>query len=186
MVSFGKLLLVVLAGPLAGLVLVALPYFLTTGQGMPPGRLSLHPVYSFSLLVLLPFVQGLVGGFAIESYLGRSASGDKRLPVFGLAMVLILGLDYLLAFYALKEGVICLVMASPLFAGVGILGLWLGYLLQRYRRMPLQASLLPLVVAAVCLPSRSRPGPTTPRSSVTSVWTRASSISRPMPMVRPP
>ena len=29
-------------------------------------QVNLHPVYGFSLLVLLPLVQGLLGGFAIE------------------------------------------------------------------------------------------------------------------------
>jgi uncharacterized protein YndB with AHSA1/START domain len=155
LVSFGKLLLVVLAGPVAGLVLVALPYFLITGQGMPPARL--HPVFSFSLLVLLPLVQGLVGGLAIESYIGKAAPGDKRLPLFGFAVVLMLGVDYGLAFYLLKEGAICLIMASPLFAGVGMLGLWVGYLLARFKRAPLQASLLPLVVVAVVYDTRLPP-----------------------------
>jgi len=110
-------------GTLAGVFVVALPYFFVylycsfqtshdTSDLFPRGP------YGISLLLLFPALQGFVFGWRCAKYhLGWYNSG---------AVLLMLFLDFVLASFVLREGVICLIMASPLLITLLYIGTYIG------------------------------------------------------------
>jgi uncharacterized protein YndB with AHSA1/START domain len=140
----------VLIGPIGGLLLVALPYFLIARTPLAGGRGLPHLEYGYTFLLMLPLIQSGLGGFAIRS--------TKALSAYTAMGLTILAIDYALAFVIVQEGVICLLMAAPLYAVIIVSGLGLGYLLARlFQRRALQVSLLPLAVLAVVYDAKLPP-----------------------------
>lgn len=96
--------------------------------------------YSFALLLLLPAIQGYSFGHFV---------GDGKLNFWRYlgALTLLLLLDYAAAAVILREGVICLIMATPLFLFLGGLGM---AIVRAYGRRPggktLRAAVLPLLL----------------------------------------
>ncbi|MFT4073983.1 MAG: SRPBCC family protein [Asticcacaulis sp.] len=111
--------------------------------------------YNVSLLLLLPLIQGFAGGLAR----GRERHGRRS----GFALiVVIMALDILLATFFMREGVICVIMASPLLSGMIALGYAIGRALVRRRRSrTLSVSLAPLAVLGVVMETAG-PLPDTP------------------------
>jgi len=136
-------------GTLSGWVIVFLPYlaallFKTHGalfstDGMPDWAYD----YNASLLLLLPMVQGAVSALV---------RGRERQGVGSGFVVLaaITALDILVAAVFMREGVICVILASPLLAGIIGVGYTVGRALVRLRRAKsVSVSLVPLLVLAV-------------------------------------
>src|SRR5687768_3393230 len=124
-----------LMGALAGAVsLIIIPLTVrilrdALGQGV-------SEFYSFALSLGVPFVMGAVSGF----FWHRAKLSPARYPFYtlGLSMVALVG-----SVFVLREGVICLIMVSPLLWAVIYLGAYIAQsLLERYRKMSVH--LLPL------------------------------------------
>ncbi len=136
-------------GLLTGWILIFLPYavvFYIRYKGtIPPFMAANTPefLYNGSLLVLLPFVQGLVSALMY----GRVKQGFWS--ALGLVAAIWLANDILGAVF-LREGVICLLMAAPLHLGIIAIGCAVGRALAWWRRSKtISVSLAPLVVLGV-------------------------------------
>jgi len=135
-------------GAAGGLVLVAVPYLtillanILSHKNIPFSRL-LDPQYGFSLLLVLPLVQGMLSGIIAGSY----KVGFKKYAAINIS---ILAIDFITAFILFHEGYICLIMASPFYIIIISIGLAIGHILSRYKSpIILHSSLIPLVLLAV-------------------------------------
>jgi len=135
-------------GTITGWALVFLPYAATLlvkhydvkfNTGWEIGTYD----YNFSLLLILPVIQGLAGGLAR----GRET---QTIPSGWGVMALILIFDFVGAVLFMREGIICLVMAFPLVVGLIGFGYAVGRGLVRWRRSrTVSMSLAPLIVLGV-------------------------------------
>lgn len=129
-------------GAFWGIALVAVPYFgFRTLLGAEiHGAWS--DAYRISLIVLQPLVQGILAGLVVGTY----QTGGRY---FSITFSMI-AINYLLAAVFLKEGIICLIMALPLYAGIIAIGLMLGRAFSRFRnRKALHSTLIPIILLAV-------------------------------------
>lgn len=143
-------------GLLTAVVLVGLPYvatwLLAISAGEAAANSSLTSVSGFgaSLTLLLPVLQGV--GMALA--LGRPRYRLSQITLLSLAATLT---DIVLAAFVFREGVICLIIMSPLL----MLMIWVGALIGRTAfarvKREVQLSLVPLVMLAVFAEAR---GPT--------------------------
>ncbi len=134
----------VATGFACGLVLVLAPYAAVwiLGSGGPPSPFTVVSGFNGSLTLLFPVVQG----FALGLAMGRVR---RRESVVASAIAFVAVTDILAAATVLREGVICLIIMSPLlFVAVGA-GALLGRGLARVIGRGAQASLAPLIVLAV-------------------------------------
>ena len=112
-----------------------------------------------------PFVQGLMIGF-LGKRIGRNFRTNAATGLVSF------GIDLLLAIIVLHEGVICLIIASPLIMGLLYLGMAIGQLFVRSNKTRLEMSLLP-VVALVVFAQLSNPHPDTRYAVTDSVTVKA-------------
>lgn len=146
----------VIYGFLASIAVVVVPFVITIIADAPqtgnPEGLSAEPfrVYGFSSLFLLPATQGVVTGF----FIGRG--GDQSISIPGAALLL-LSLDFMAGVWFLGEGLICLIMAAPLFFGLLVLAGYVGRYLSRIAVRTVHSSLIPLMAIAVVADTLSPP-----------------------------
>jgi len=135
-------------GVLSGLGLVITPYAIwwlyciVTGQANANTFTSASG-FGFGLILLFPLVQG----FVMARWLG-----PKRQSVVNVAgLVLLLALiEFLLAALVLREGFICLLIASPIVIALMAFGALLGRVFARLHPIrSVRVSLAPLIVLAV-------------------------------------
>jgi uncharacterized protein YndB with AHSA1/START domain len=144
------------AGLATGVVLVALPYIAVwihaVATGAAPADSSLTAVAGFnaSLTLLFPIVQGVGLGLA----LGRPRYNLTSLTLLSLVLMMA---DIVAAYAILREGVICLIIMSPLLMLMIWIGTLAGHSFLRGLRPKVQVSLVPLVMLAVFAEAR---GPT--------------------------
>lgn len=108
--------------------------------------------YGIAIFFTVPFVIGAVGAFLVnyDADVSAARTGQVTLAAFFLAAILALALA--------REGVICIVLAMPLVASVGLLGAALGRSLARARRggaAPALITLIALPVAIVIEPAHT-------------------------------
>jgi uncharacterized protein YndB with AHSA1/START domain len=136
-------------GLAAGLLLVIAPYgsvwLFAVATGAAPGTSAFTAMSGFaaSLTLLFPLVQGIALGVAL---------GPQRRSALATALLVLVLMVIELAGAAvfLREGVICLVILTPLIYSIMIAGAFLGrWLARRKARAILHASLAPLIVLAV-------------------------------------
>ncbi len=100
--------------------------------------------YGTALIVLVPLAEGLGLGLSL---------GPKRIGIGnGIALIgLLYVVQIVFAVIFLREGVICLIIGSPLLLGLTGIGAWIGRAIAHRRNRTLQVSLVPLmlVLAAV-------------------------------------
>ena len=153
----------VVKGAIAGLAFVIIPYmlfsFLMSFFYHEAGTQiwGFNQRYSFTLLIILPFVQAALAGYWTAPF-----SGVKK-KFSGLLFILLF--DFALAAFFLHEGTICLIMASPLFALVIAAGIEFGRAMERSRKKTLQISLIPLALMSVAYDVQQ---PVVPQTSVIS------------------
>lgn len=134
-------------GTLGGWGLIFIPYaiVLVAKHGDIRFLLSENPLwqYSVSLILAMPGVQGLIGGLVRGPR--KHSAGD------GLALIAALWMaDMLGGILLLREGVICLVMATPLLWVIMAIGYVVGRLLARWKGAgKASISLTPLLIVAV-------------------------------------
>lgn len=115
--------------------------------------------YGWVTFIALPFVQGLVAVLLYGHSAPRTRGSCYKVAAFAVSF---LGLATVLV---ALEGIICLIMASPLMVGIGLLGAELGYEIQAFRhdrRVPPSAylgmfGLLPLLMGAEAISPRKTP-----------------------------
>jgi uncharacterized protein YndB with AHSA1/START domain len=150
------LIKVIFIAGVGGLVMVALPYFTALvwqmlWQNDVQYSKLLHPQYGFSLLFILPVLQGFLAGWITGRY--RTGLGTY----FGLSCLL-LTLDFVVATFLFKEGSICLILSAPLFLAFISTGLALGCGLSRiWASRTLHATLIPLVMATIVYDTSNTP-----------------------------
>ncbi|MEJ0060373.1 MAG: SRPBCC family protein [Terricaulis sp.] len=133
----------------------------------PPPTITSVAGFNASLTMLFPFVQGLALAVALGPK--RYGIGTILLLVLALTVIEILG-----AYVFMREGVICLIILSPLIYGLMLLGALLGRLFARGgASRTVQASLIPLVVFAVFAEASG------PKPDHTSAVTDSVTISAP-------
>ncbi|MEZ5959475.1 MAG: SRPBCC family protein [Hyphomonadaceae bacterium] len=146
----------VAAGFFAGLIVVGLPYIavwihaVATGAVAPGSSMTSVSGFNASLTLLFPAVQGLVMGLA----LGRPRQGVGPTSLLSLAMVLV---DIVAAVVIIREGVICLIIMSPLLFLMIWVGAFLGRAILFNVGRNVQVSLVPLVMLAVFAETRLPP-----------------------------
>jgi len=133
-------------GTLSGWVLIFIPYLIALVVRHGDMRFMLQaPMadYTFGLILIMPTVQGLVGGLVRGP--AKHTGGD------GVALIAALWLtDMVGAGVLLREGVICLIMATPLLWAVMAVGYVIGRVLARWNGAgKASVSLIPLLVVAV-------------------------------------
>jgi Polyketide cyclase / dehydrase and lipid transport len=101
--------------------------------------------YGIAIFFTVPFVIGAVGAFIVnyDAEASMLRTGQVTLAAFFLAATLALALR--------REGVICIVLAMPLVASVGLLGAALGRSLARTRRDGAASALITLVALPVAI-----------------------------------
>jgi hypothetical protein len=134
-------------GLVSGLLFVIVPYGIVWLYAITAGELpaSFTAVSGFnqSLTVLFPSVQG----FALALALGPRKHG---LGILALLVLVLFFIEIMGAYLLMHEGVICLIIMSPLIYGLMFVGALLGRLLARRKpSTAVQASLIPLIVLAV-------------------------------------
>jgi len=105
---------------------------------------AFNSAYPVTATLLLPAVQGVVLGLLI----GPRQSGWAH-PI-SLAVAILIT-DILGATIFLREGVICLILASPLLIGCLFVGLGLGLVIVRLGNRMARASLIPLLVVGAII-----------------------------------
>jgi hypothetical protein len=167
-VFWRNLLICTFAAPLV----VLLPYAAISliDHSAPTARLP--GSYIVSLVLLVPFFQGLSFG---------GVSGRYRVGgLYAGAGAFILGVDFLFAMAPLKEGVICLIIASPILVAVVAIGLAIGCALGGLVRSPVvRSSVVPLALLAAAYDAQT--GPPIYASSVADTMT----INAPLAYVWP-
>ncbi len=134
-------------GLLSGWALIFLPYFLVIvvrdrGIGFLFNG-SPEWIYNGSILLLMPVIQGFVGG------LMRGAGQQTTGSGFGMVVAL-WALDTLMAIVFLHEGVICLIMAIPLLWPMIAIGYGIGRAMARWKKSKtVSVSLAPLAMLVV-------------------------------------
>jgi hypothetical protein len=93
-------------------------------------------------LFLMPFLSGIVAAFVWR--LIKPTVGEAAMGALGILIIGILG-----AVVVIHEGVICLLMVSPLFYGLILAGALLGRLWFKANNSHLRLSVLPLLVVAI-------------------------------------
>lgn len=138
----------IVIGFLSGLIGVILPYAIGWGYLVITTRSLAVPFttaagFNVSLTVLFPFVQGAALGVAM---------GPEKFDftkTFGLIVILMMA-EIFGAFVFLREGVICLIVASPLLLAMMASGAVVGRMLARRKvSRTLQVSLIPFIVLGV-------------------------------------
>lgn len=129
-----------LIGFVATGVLTYAVYWITLD--MSPQTSYWSNLYGFGLFLFVPLALGLISGLALPP----SESFGQYVKVALAALLL----GVLSVFFFAMEGVICLVMASPILFGASILGAMIAWLIrgQSYRRSA-QLSVLVLLPAAL-------------------------------------
>jgi hypothetical protein len=143
----------VAVGFVAGLIVVGLPYIsiwihaVATGAAPPGSSMTSVAGFNASLTLLFPIIQGAVMGLA----LGRPRYDLGPVSLLSLAMMFV---DISAAYFIIREGVICLIIMSPLLFFM----IWIGALIGRAMFFNLgrkvQVSLVPLVMLAVLAEAR--------------------------------
>ena len=106
--------------------------------------------YIVSLICLVPFFQALSFGCIA----GRYRLGGR----YALAGVVILAADFLFAALPLGEGVICLIIASPILIVIVALGLGIGAAIGGSLRSPaVRSSIVPLALFAAAYDAETGP-----------------------------
>jgi uncharacterized protein YndB with AHSA1/START domain len=139
--------IVVAIGLLAGILFVLVPYgirwFMSVSSGDAAPSFTSASGFTNGLVVLFPLVQGLAMGLAI---------GPRKYD-FGetaILIVILAGIELAAAFVLLREGVICLIILSPLIFAMVAGGAFLGRVIVRATaNRTLQVSLIPLIALAV-------------------------------------
>jgi hypothetical protein len=108
--------------------------------------------YGIAIFFTVPFVIGAVGAFIVnyDTEASMARTGQVTLAAFVLAAILALVLG--------REGAVCIVLALPLLASVGLLGAALGRSLARSRRggaAPALITLMALPVAILIEPAHT-------------------------------
>ena len=135
-------------GLLSGWILVGLPWavlmFVTTrntGDGQLP-HMNGGLIYNESIILLLPVIQGFVGG------LMRGPNKHGFWSGVGLTSML-WAADTTVVMIFLREGVICLILAAPIFIGIMGIAYAAGRGIACFRKAKtLSVSLLPLALLA--------------------------------------
>lgn len=83
--------------------------------------------YGWSLFAGIPFMLGFTSAILHSFHVYRT-----RAQCFGVAMCSLLLTGLILLLVAI-EGMVCIVMASPLVVGIGLTGAYFGWLVQRHR-----------------------------------------------------
>jgi len=98
--------------------------------------------YGIAIFFTVPFVIGAVGAFLVnyDAEVSTARTGQVTLAAFVLAAILALALG--------REGAICIVLALPLTASIGLLGAALGRSLARSRR----GGAAPALITVMALP----------------------------------
>ncbi len=149
--GIGRSLFALTCGLLSGVLLVVLPYLAVWLYGVfthkaDNGSMTAMSGYNMSLTFLFPLVQGLGVGLG----LGRKTF-DRA--VSGILIVCLFVIEVLGAAIFMHEGIICLVILSPLILAMMSFGVWFGRLLARRNAGTYQVSLIPLIIAAVLIES---------------------------------
>lgn len=142
-------IIALVAGLAAGILFVILPYGLVwfanavTSQGVNAPNFTAVSGFNSSLTVLFPVVQGFGLGLAM---------GPKRYnlmwPVLLSAVLTVI--ELIGSYFLLREGVICLIILTPLIFGMMFVGALFGRIVARREwRRTLQVSVLPLVALGV-------------------------------------
>ena len=130
----------------AGSLLVLGPYVaytLIARGGAIGGPITSVAGFNSTLTMLFPFVQG----FAMALALGRER---RSFPATIVLSALLTIVTLFAAAFVMREGVICLVILSPILFGMIWIGALIGRIVvQRVPRTAVQASLAPLIVLAV-------------------------------------
>jgi len=127
---------------LAGAIMVAALHVFTFVARHFGHEALLNGAYPLTATLLLPAVQGFVLALAM----GRQRSDLGRGVALGGLLFLA---DLLGAFVVLHEGVICLILASPLLLASLFAGLIIGRFLAVFGNRTAQASLVPILVLGV-------------------------------------
>ncbi len=161
----------VLWGVLSGWVLIFLPYLAVTiirnhGIGFLFEEPSSGLYYNASVLLLLPFVQGFAAGWV------RGPLKPDSLRGWSITFA-VLFWDLIAAALFLREGIICLIMASPLLLGFFAIAFLIGRAIAGWRSGGrVSVSLAPLVLLAV-LAETAGPKPNYPDAITDSVTVNA-------------
>jgi hypothetical protein len=105
--------------------------------------------YSFSLIIILPLVQGIFIGFRLAEYKMRARNTF-------LVTLLAYSLNFIAATFIYLEGYICLLMAAPIYFALIYLGMWIGRGIKGLKKSKtIQVSVIPLIFAAVAFDTSS-------------------------------
>ena len=173
--SAARATVALVVGLAAGFAFVLFPYgigwVIASARGEMPSSFTAVSGFTNGLTLLFPMVQG----FALALALGRGNYPFMRVEMLLLALTAI---ELVGAFFFLREGIICLIILTPLIVGMMSLGAVLGrFLARRARSLTAQVSLVPLVVLAV-FAEAAGPKPNYPGVVVDSV-----TIDAPAPYV---
>jgi uncharacterized protein YndB with AHSA1/START domain len=106
--------------------------------------------YIISLVCLVPFLQSVCFG----ALGGRYRVGGQ----YVLAAFAIFGADLLIAMIPMREGVICLIIASPLLLAIIAIGLVIGWAASSVIRSPVvRSSIVPLALLAAAYDTQTGP-----------------------------
>jgi uncharacterized protein YndB with AHSA1/START domain len=127
------------------LVITGLINYLATHPALPQSG-----SYIASLICLVPFLQALSFGIAC----GRYRVGRRYVGVAGA----IFGIDLLIAMLALGEGVICVIIASPILLAIIAIGMGIGVAVGNAIRSPvMRSSFVPLALLVATYDSQTGP-----------------------------
>ncbi|MDD5261906.1 MAG: hypothetical protein PHD76_08675 [Methylacidiphilales bacterium] len=113
-----------------------------TGVGLAYFSIKALGTYGWGLFVALPFAMGLV---SVLIYAGREKRSFASCMLVAILPILFAGLCL---FVMAVEGIICLIMATPIGLALAFFGGIVGYFILRSRTMPLNSTYMMLVLAA--------------------------------------
>ncbi|QGZ95746.1 SRPBCC family protein [Terricaulis silvestris] len=139
--------IVIAIGLAAGILFVLGPYgmrwLMSAASGNAAPSFTSASGFTTGLVLLFPLVQGLAMGLAIGR--GKHDFGETAILI-----VILTGIELVAAFVLLREGVICLIILSPLIFVMVAAGAFLGRVIVRATpKRSLQVSLIPLIALAV-------------------------------------
>lgn len=140
---------IIILASLIGAAVIGVPYFAAKLMLSK----SLHGGYVFSLMLLLPFIQGMLGGL----WLGKYKLDYKK---ENITVIFPLLFDICLGILVFKEGYICLLIAIPFYLVLISLGYLGGRFFSNWKyKRTLQLVMFPAVMVFVGYDTAALPPP---------------------------